>query len=478
MNSIVETGSSETVGAVTRLSLARSAPSTPMPLTLQQEWAWKHYMQPAVPYIVYDAWRLRGPLDVNVLCRSLGTVIERHESLRTRIVISEGHPKQRVDEPDEFCLKVLNFDVEAEAKSFLQGFFWRQLDLERDSLFDVRLLRLGGQDHVLGLVLHHLFTDSVSFNLLLRELWTTYEALAQGKRLSLPPLPLQYCDYALWQRNERGHWSQVHHDYWSRKLASTAVVHLPKDDGLDHVSPHKRTLMQISLGEVLSDSLRTLARSQRATISHLILALYAVLLSQWSGLRDFVIAYVVSGRLGSMDRNVMGFIGQILVLKIELTGDETFPDVLNVVTREFFTAYEHLDFGKIIGDRPDLFTGIVLNGVVDSLDAFHKTELYCGGNNVALEPFPVPVMPPEESRQLCDMHFNLWNTTSGIWVRCDYRGDLFVPDTIRKFLADLQSFAQQVTQEPTTRVSSLRGSRRMEAHSPAADARAMVSNDG
>jgi hypothetical protein len=477
MNPIVPSPYSGAVAAVTRLSFPRHAPPEPIPLTLQQEWAWKHFMQTEVPYIVHDARRLRGPLSVDVLCRSLGLVIERHESLRTRIVTVDGVPQQQIDEPSEFGLQIVSFgetpgnDIEAHAASFLRSFFGKPIDLERGPLFDVRLLRLSGQDHILAMVHHHLLTDSVSFNLLLRELWASYGALCRGQQPALPALSMQYGDYALWQRNEHSRWLQKHGDYWRGRLASAVRVCLPTDKGLYDVRSNKAAAITTKLSQKLSRALHDLARRQRVTTSTVMLSLHSILLSCWSGQRNFAIPYVVSGRLGTRDLNIIGQLGQFLVLRIELAEDTTFIQVLQLLTQEFLAAYTHLDFGKVISDRSDLFTGVALSGVMESFDAFSRNTLRCPDGEIAIEFFPIGFTMPDEFRLACDAYLILWSADSRICSCCHYRADRFTVETMQRFFEALQLIAEQVANDPTARVSTLYS--KIKEHVPSINARAI-----
>lgn len=460
MKPVVESDYSCTTVAVSKLRLARRTPSEPAPLAFQQEFMWKHFMQPEVPYIVFDVKRLRGALNLDILCNGLGIIVARHESLRTRIVNIDGVLRQQVDEPSELRLKLVSLtgastgDKEARAGRFLQEFLWKRIDLEAGPLFDVRVLQLGEHDYALALVLHHLVTDALSFNLLLRELWISYRALARGQEPDLLPVSMQYADYARWQRHGRQRWLERHGDYWLRRLANAVSAKLPSDTGLADISPHKISLLDISLEEHTS-TLQALAQRLRTTIATVLLALYVVTLSRWTGLLDFVLPYVVSGRLGSMDLNVMGYVGQLLPLRIELSGDETFADTVDLVTREFSAAYEHLDFGTVFDGYPEFLKGASLNGLITSLDAHALTELDCGGNVIAIDPLPMDLAFPEEFRQPSDVYCLLWGTATGIRARCMYRASLFKPRTIECFLEDLRLLAQQVAYDPTSRTTSL-----------------------
>lgn len=465
MTPTVESNVSCTVAAISRFSPARPAPSGPVPLTFQQEFMFRHLMQPEVATPVSNAFRLRGSLNIEVLCKSLSLVIARNESLRTRIVCVDGVQRQLVDEPGIVELKVLHFsgastaDIEADVRRFLQKFVWRRLELTTGPLFDMRVLQIADRDYVLALVLHHLITDATSFNLLLREIWSSYSAFARGQHPNLPAVSIQYPDYALWQRNEHGRWLKKHESYWSKRLADAVSAKLPRDDGLERVSPHKVSIIDMPF-EQLSGRLHELARHLRTSTAIVLLALYTIVLARWSGQSDFVLPYVVSGRLGSMDLNVMGYVGQFLLLRMELQGDATFIDMITLVTREFFGAYEHLDFGKVIHTHPEILAGVSLNGLIGTMDALSLTELNSGSGVIAVETFPMmeeEMAAPEEFRHPSEVYCLLWSTTEGIHARCMYRADLFNPQTINCFLEDFRSFAQQVAQDPTRRIASLRG---------------------
>jgi Condensation domain len=444
--------------------IPKCAPSYPVPLTFQQEFMLETLMKHSISVPIFDARRLRGELNIDILCRSLSLVVARHESLRTRIIDVDTSPKQKIDEAREFELKVLrisgisNEEIEAEARRFLHGFIWRRVELEVGPLFDVRLLQLGKRDYVLALVLHHLITDVVSCNLLLREIWDSYSAFSRGHEPNLPTVSMQYSDYALWQRKGHSRWLEEHEGYWSRRLAGAVSAKLQNDTAFEGIGHQRVSTADMSFEQV-SPRLNELARNLRTTTAFLLLALYAIVLFRWSGQRDFVLPYVVSGRIGSMDLNVMGYLGQFLMLRIELTGDETFIDVLKCVSREFFSAYKHLDFSRKSNTHQEFFKGASLNGLVSSVDAFALTKFGNEDDVVSVESFPVEMILPAEYGQPNDVYCILLSTAAGIHAHCLYKASLFKPETIHGFLNDFRLFTEQVTSKPTLRIASLRSLR-------------------
>jgi hypothetical protein len=192
---------------------ARSAP-----LTVQQEWLWGMVQQYRTwNFCLYTfALRLSGPLNVELLRKSLETLVRRHGALRTRIVSVDGQARQQIDEVLEYHLEVVSFrnnsqsQNEVSARSYIDDLFTRRIDRGDGHLFEVRLLKLADRVHVLALAIHHIISDAFSLSLMFRELWLLYAELSQGHRCSLTGSPPQYADYASWQRKGDCDWRETH----------------------------------------------------------------------------------------------------------------------------------------------------------------------------------------------------------------------------------------------------------------------------
>ena len=454
-----------------RSAPAQSVPSAPpevgssdlAPFSWQQELMWG-VLQTDVNMnpIVTAASRLRGRLNVEVLRRSFETVIRRHEALRTTLVMVEGVPKQKVHKPGEFPIAVVDLstaaDVEGEAQSFVGDLFSRKLDVLDQPMVEVRLIRLAENDHVLAIAIGHLVIDGVSVTLLSQELWFSYREMLRGREPALPPVSMQYAEYARWQRQSQQHWDQHHSSYWKNRRAGARPILWPTDRGLQDFAPFAAAGMTMPLGGPLSTALYNLAEQEHTSPAIVILALYTAFVSCWCGQRDLIIAFNVTGRSTSEQINVMGYFDHALLLKMQLSGDETFIDLIRLGGKEFFNAYQHLDYSQGYLETPELYRAAALHWV-----SWYPDELAgvpAGDNDaesdLTVAPYSVSYRPPSEPpRMFYDIGLSFWDTGEGISGFCGYRADLFSSGTMQQFADTLRQFAEHFARDPLARVASL-----------------------
>ncbi len=446
-----------------RPPLAQRPPMKIVPLTYIQEWALKHMAHEEDPYICYLFMRLRGVLNVDVLRKSLNSVIQRHDALRTRIVAIDGELKQEIDEPAEYQLDVmklsggLEIEIESKARDSIRKFCGRKTDLSVDPLVDYRLMELGDSDHVLAIVINHLLFDTFSAALLLRELWTLYGDFIQGRPSSLSKTPLQYSDYAVWQRDERICWTEKQQSYWKATLAGVAPAQLPIDSGLQNVTRFSCGNARISFDEPLSCALHELARCECTTPGMVVMALYAILLSSWSGQREFILPCVVPGRLHPKHLGMIGLCAQPLPLRMKLTSEGMFVDFLKCVGQEFCSAHRHLDFAKVTRDAPNLFMRTSFHWAPGELEMHALPEWRGRSDCPTIEPFPVEVSLWSRVPWDAQCLFGA-DSRKHIWGHMLYRADLFESHTIDSLFAELRTVSERVVREPRVRVSSLQSS--------------------
>ena len=434
--------------ALTRCSL--------VPLTFQQELALNNGMHEGLAYVNFCfAALLRGSLDIDVLGRSISAVVQRHESLRTRIVVVDEDLRQAIDEPSEFRLGVVECSSGSDAQRLLQVFFSEQVDLAIGPLFNVRLLKLSEKEHVLTISLNQLITDAVSQMLLFRELWSLYGDFIFKRPSSLPDVSLQYPRYARWQRKEHPRWLQEHEGYWKSKLAQATCIKLPIDSCLENVKQFSPGFIEISFDQALSTDLHDLARREGATPAMIMLSLYAVVLGVWSERVDLVIPFAVSGRPYSRHAGLIGFLSQYLALGIDLTHNEVFGDLVSRVSQEFTTSHDHLDFGIVIGNLPKLFKGAVMNWLPAGPVLATPSEWVGRDDFPTVEPFPFVGAFNDRFRLACDVECIFRATTRSISVSLLYRADLFRRETMARFCGDLRLVSEQVVSDRSIRVSSL-----------------------
>jgi hypothetical protein len=435
-----------------------------LPLAIQHETFLDMCRQyPNWSFFSSTALRLRGVVNVEFLRRSLELVVWRHECLRARIVLRNGLARQQIAEPCEVSLDVLSVPsrIEQGAEDFIEDICNRPTDFGTGSLYKFGLLRTSEYDHVLIVAIHHSVSDAVSFGLFFREFWYLYEQFLGGREPWLPEMILQYPDYAIWQRLVYFSTMRKHGDYWVRRLKGATPVRMP-------ISRSENSIYfilgesQVALGEILSARLQAFARCNSTSPSMIILALYAALVSRWCNQSDFVLGFVVTGRFRSEHVNMMGLLVSDVAIRMQLCGDETFVDMVEIASREFVAAYEHIDFGTTTcSGSGDVFKGTSLSWLGDFDEiAGVPAGLGCNfiGPNLNVEPLRMRNARmedgvPENFDLGSQMLWQFMNTPRGIVGRAYYNAALFPAHSMRRFVKHLQHIAEHMVHNPLARVS-------------------------
>jgi amino acid adenylation domain-containing protein len=322
-----------------------------LPLSFAQQRLW--FLAQLEPGSVeYNApmpvW-LGGGVDVGALGVALGGLVARHEVLRTRLVPDvEGVPWQVIDAPGGFDLPVVDLsgrpDPGVAAREWLAADAVVPFDLAVGPLFRATLLRLGVDEHVLAIAKHHVVGDEWSAGILRRELEVLYAAAREGVEPGLPELPVQYADFAVWQRG----WltGEVLADqlgYWRGRLAGAPVLELPTDRPRPVVRSAQGGVLGFTVPAVVADGLRALSREAGATMFMTVFAAFTVLLSRYSGQDDIVVGTPIANRNRAEIEPLIGFFVNTLVLRTDLSGDPTFTEVLGRVRAGTLAAYAHQD---------------------------------------------------------------------------------------------------------------------------------------
>ncbi|WP_179230471.1 condensation domain-containing protein [Streptomyces sp. CS227] len=292
-------------------------------------------------YNVTAAVRLRGPLDVGALERALGTVVERHEALRTVFDLDEGEPVQVIGPTAPLRVTVTDAtpeDYEKIAREELAAPF----DLRQGPLIRLSLLRLGERDHVALLVMHHIVTDGASSGIFFQELTAAYQAHLAGHEPRFAELPIQYADFAVWQREHlTGDRLRRLTGYWSKALAGAVPCELPTDRPRPAVLSDRGGTHHFTIPRALVHRLETLARRKNATPFMVLLAAFSVLLARYSGQHDITVTSPMSGRTRPELEGLIGYFVNPLMLRTDLSGDPDFCGLLDRVRGVCLGAYQH-----------------------------------------------------------------------------------------------------------------------------------------
>jgi amino acid adenylation domain-containing protein len=403
---------------------------------------------------------LRGSLDIGALERSFAAVVERHEGLRTRFVAVDGSPVQVIDPPGAFALRVEDLSELAEgergaaARERVQVLAQQPFDLERGPLFRVQLLRLSTEEHIAVVMMHHIVSDGWSIGVLIREVGALYAAYSQGRPSPLPPLAIQYADYALWQRNWlQGEALQKQVWYWKERLRDApAALELPTDRPRPAVQSYRGENCTFVLPTELTASLNELARREGATLFMVLLAAFNVVLSRWSGQSDIVVGSPIAGRTHRELEGLIGFFVNTLALRTELGGDPGFKELLGRVRETALGAYAHQDlpFEKLVAElqpardlsrQPVFQTLFALQNVPRETLQLPGLELRRAGGGRPTAKF--------------DLALHVSEAGGGLQAHFEYATDLFERSTIERLAGHLKMLLEGIVADPDARIGEL-----------------------
>ena len=460
-------------GPTTIQPIPRGA-NTELPLSFAQQRLWfLDQLEPGSPvYNVPAAIRLKGPLNVSALERALGEVLRRHEALRTTFSNVKGKPVQVISPapPPAPALSVVDLrglpETERGARvlSLATKEARQTFDLARSPLLRSTLMRLSEEDHVLLLVTHHIACDGWSIGVLFRELATLYTAFTTGEAIPIAPLPIQYADFARWQRQWlQGEVLEEQLSYWKQRLAGApAVLELPTDRSRPAVQTFKGARQSIVLPKGLSESLKALSQREGVTLFMTLLAAFKTLLYRYTGQEDIVVGSPMAGRNRAEIERLIGFFVNNLVLRTNLSGEPTFRELLRRVREVALGAYAHQDvpFEKLVEElqperdlgRSPLFqvSFNLLNYVDERLEipGLSISPLKVDNGTTKFDLTLFMVEGAEGLRGWLEYNEGL----SG-WV--EYRTDLFEAATITRMLGHLETLLEGIIADPDQRLSEL-----------------------
>uniref|UniRef100_UPI0030DA9FB3 amino acid adenylation domain-containing protein n=4 Tax=Pseudomonas sp. JAI120 TaxID=2723063 RepID=UPI0030DA9FB3 len=317
-----------------------------LPLSYAQERQWFLWqLDPdSAAYHVPGALRLSGRLDKVALQKSFDTLAVRHESLRTRLHLDDEQRSQEVLAHGVIEIAESSVD-EAQLKARVEAEIARPFDLQQGPLLRVSLLTLGEDEHVLVLVQHHIVSDGWSMGVMVQELMQLYAAYSQGQDCVLAPLPIQYADYALWQRRwmEAGEKARQL-DYWRELLSGTQpVLELPFDQPRPAQQSYRGARLDIALEPALVAGLKALAQREGVTMFMLLLASFQAFLYRYSGQQDIRVGVPIANRNRVETESLIGFFVNTQVLKADLDGQMSFAQLLQQTKRRALEAQAHQD---------------------------------------------------------------------------------------------------------------------------------------
>lgn len=459
--SALETGSDDVKQSLEPIEAAGR--NRPLPLSFAQQRLWFFdQMEPGnASYNLASAFRFKGNFKGDVFERALNRLIARHESLRTTFLSTEEDPVQVIHEqlPIKLSRTSLSHYPEADRHVALQQMIseeaWQPFDLQNGPLVRVSLFEMDEDDQVLLMVFHHIISDGWSVGITIAELIAFYDAEEQQQPVTLPEMPIQYADFAVWQREwwaERELQKQI--DYWKRNLAGANFqLDLPTDFPRPRTQSMEGELARFHFDKELSVQIKEFCLAQGVTPFMTLLSVLNVLLSRYSGQRDILIGSAIANRNRAELENLIGFFVNTLVLRTDLAGNPTCLDLLEQVQENTLNAYAHQDvsFEKLVEElKPERDPS--RSPIYQVAFAMQNTP----GMDMGETGLEVEEVLFDRRIARWDLLFDVREIDGAFVGLVEYDAALFRDATIQRMLGHYQTLLQAFISQPRKRVSNLK----------------------
>jgi amino acid adenylation domain-containing protein len=439
------------------------SPADAPPLSFAQQRLWLlDQLQPNTAlYLIASAVQMHGSLDVGVLRRSLSALVQRHETLRTTFATASGRPVQRIAGAIRWTLPLVDLHgLPADARQagtqrLLVAEAQRPFDLARGPLLRTTLLRVAPDEHILLLTLHHIIADGWSLEIFIRELTSFYAAYATGQAAPLPALPIQYADFAIWQRQTLVQDGTLAADlaYWRTQLAGApTALELPTDRPRPTTQAFAGAGERFTISPELTAGLQTLSQHEDSTLFMTLLAAFQALLARYSGQDDILVGTPIANRTHPQLADLIGFFVNLLVVRTDLSGSPTARELLRRVRRVCLDAYAHqeLPFEQLVEalqperdlSRTPLFT--VAFALQHAPPPLHKLS------GLSVRPLELEI-----SIAKYDLTFTLIETPAGLRGSVEYSTALFDAATVARMVAHFQMLLAGIVAHPERQIATL-----------------------
>ncbi|GFZ92179.1 non-ribosomal peptide synthetase [Okeania sp. KiyG1] len=445
--------------------IERNGNPPPLSYAQQRLWFLEKMALSSNAYNMPLTLNLVGQLDYVALEKSINQIIARHETLRTTFSEIDGTPVQIIRPHFELELtkKDLSELTPSEATTKLQQLLQQEneqiFNLEIDPPIRARLFQLRTTEHILQITLHHIASDGWSLTVLPKELSAIYTAQLEEQSFPLPELPIQYADFAVWQKNYlQGETLETQLSYWKQKLQNLSQLQLPTDHPRPPVQTFNGAGIPINIPAALTSKVRQLTQKQGTTLFMTLLAAFKVLLSRYSGQETIAVGTPIANRNRSEIEGLIGFFVNSLVMYTDLGGDCSFTEILNRVKQTALEAYSHQDipFEKLVQElQPE--RSLSQNPLFQVIFAVQQSE--------QMKPsFSLPNLEVElgwerwmgdQMTVRFDLELHLWLEGEEIKGLCVYNRDLFEPQTISRMVSHYENLLSAAVETPEQPVSKL-----------------------
>ncbi len=433
--------------------------SLPLSFAQQRLWFLEQLDPGSAAYNSPGAVRLNGKLDPSSVQRSLTEIVSRHEVLRTTFPARNGEPFQQIAPPSTVEVPLIDLshvpDREQRVLQLAREEAVRPFDLNQGPLLRAMLVRLEPEVHMLLFTVHHAVCDAWSVNILIREFTLLYETFLKGETSPLPELPIQYADFASWQRRWlTGEVLESFLNYWRRKLAGMPPLQLRIGKGISDIRANDGRNDSFDLEPGMMKALQEVSRRHGTTLFMTMLAAFEVLMHRYSGQTDFAVGAPVAGRNEVEIEDLIGFFVNMLPLRADLTGDPTFEELLERVRATTLEAYSHqaLPLEKLIEE--------VKPPRIDGRPQIFQVTFALQNEEMALRLLPggdATLIETGEETVRFGLVLWIFRSAAGFRACWRYNNGVFDPREIERLNRDYSQILQQVAEHPAARVSDLAG---------------------
>ncbi|MEH2261609.1 amino acid adenylation domain-containing protein [Nostoc sp.] len=438
------------------------AKNTDLPVSYAQQRLWflDQFEPNNASYNIPVALRLVGTLNVAALEQSLQEIIHRHEALRTNFVTVNGQPTQIIQTHTNWTVSVVECQhlPTTEQESALQQLAQQQaiqpFDLASVALFRATLVLLSETEHALLVCMHHIVSDAWSMGVFIQELTTLYNAYSQGQPSSLTPLPIQYADFAIWQRDWlQGDVLQSQLNYWQQQLKDApTLLSLPTDRPRPTVQTFAGAYQEFALSVELTDRLTKLSQEQGVTLFMTLLAAYDTLLCRYTGQSDILVGTPIANRDRLEVEGLIGFFVNTLVMRTNLAGNPSFSELLTRVRDMAMDAYAHQDLPfEMLVEALQLERDISHTPLFQVMFVLQNTPM----SELELTGLTVTSLMTEGATAKFDLSLSMQNTATGLVGVWEYNTDLFDERTIERMAGHFVTLLEGIVTNPQQQIYQL-----------------------
>lgn len=434
--------------------------SGPLPVSYSQQrlWVLDRLNPRDVTYNMTSALRIRGALNFSVLEKVFATLVQRHESLRTRFIEVDGEPFQVIDPFSGWQLALVDCTTVPEAshsqrvQDTVNEFALSPYDLSSGPLFRAQVLKLAVDHHVLIAGMHHIISDAWSMDVMVKEIGALYFAFSAGMASPLPPLTVQYADFAAWQRDQiNAAEMEKHQQYWVKTLTGAPpVLDIPTDRPRQDIPSNNGALYRLSVPDALAQQINQAVTQHDLTPFMFFLGAWQMLLGRFANSQDVVIGAPVAGRSRAEVQEIIGFFVNLLLMRLDLSGNPTVKTLLQRVKEMVLSAFTHQDipidrvmevmaFERQPGYPP------LAQSMFQLLNMNDETSGLLGNGELSLEPIPAPHVTAR-----MDLVLGVAKLDDRYQLSMEYNTDLFnestIVDMLQAYLKVLTLFATQPEQ--------------------------------